>query len=100
MLKVEVDIKKGEIKTEANGPDPLIYVEMGMVVKKFYQILCNYNPKKRAKRLMQRLIESSLMEDKEIEKKFAKFKEEEPEVFKAAKMLRDFLLGTEGEGNE
>ena len=100
MLKVEVDTKNGEIRTEVNGPEPLIYVEMGMAVKKFYQVLCNYNPKEIAKQLMQRLIKSSLMEDEEMEKEFVKFKEEEPEAVKAAEMLMDFCFGTEGKENE
>lgn len=100
MLKTEVDIKNGEIRTEVNGTEPLIYVEMGMVVKKFYQILCSYNPKERAKQLIRSLAESSLMEDEELEKEFAKRKAEEPELIKTAEMLRDSWFRTEDRENE
>lgn len=100
MLKIEVDIKNGEIRAKANGLEPLIYVEMGIAVKKFYQILCNHNPKERAKQLIRSLAESSLMGDEELERELAKRTAEEPELIKTAEMLRDSWFRTEGEENE
>ena len=84
MLKVEANAKNGEIRTEVNGPEPLVYAEMGIAIEEFYQTLCRHNPKKRAKWLMRRLIESSLMEYEEMEKELARRREEEPELVKTA----------------
>lgn len=82
-------------KLEMQGIEPVLYAEVGMIVKGFYQVVEKNNPENPhlARTLIERLIESATMTDEEVESELKRFNNERPDASIAADILLDIFTG-------
>lgn len=91
MIKANLETGKLEMK----GIEPILYAEVGMVVKGLYKVIKENNPENPhlARTLIERLIESATMTDEEVESELKRYESECPDLSIMASILIDAFTG-------
>lgn len=87
MIKIEINKEGAQIQIE--GVSITVYSEMGMVNKRFYEVLKEAYGEEKAKELMRRMLEISFLTDEENEKEKERIRREKPHIVEIIEKLRE-----------
>ena len=87
MIKIEINKEGAQIQIE--GVSITVYSEMGIVIKRFYEVLKEGHGEEMAKELMRRMLEKSFLTDEESEKQKERIRREKPHIVEIIEKLRE-----------
>ena len=87
MIKIEINKEGAQIQIE--GVSITVYSEMGIVIKRFYEVLKEAQGEEKANELMRRMLEVSFLTDEESEKQKERIRREKPHIVEAIEKLRE-----------
>lgn len=87
MIKIEINKEGAQVQIE--GVSITVYSEMGIVNKRFYEVLKEAHGEEKAKELMRKMLEICFLTDEESEKEKERIRREKPHIVEAIEKLRE-----------